>query len=489
MRNRNATRTSGARPDGLEPDVIGLLGATTLGVVMLSPAMTLYGNFGPAYLAAGRSSALAFVWALLATLPTATSYALLSRRFPSSGSAARWVARAGRPLGATGGWLGRWAGWIVFFYYLTNFVIQPLTLGVFFNDLLRTLGARPGFLTFLGGVVVCCAWPAWLVFRGIRKSAHGAMAFLLLETAVVTALCLTVAVVSHENGTRFGAEGFTLAGSPSGMHGMFGALVFGMLSFCGYDVISTLSEETRMPSRIIPQATFLALICFGALMIAGIWILGYAVSPERLRRIADSGGMPITEIARAYWGKGAILVPITAITAALGLAIATSVGASRVLFSMARGGLAPELFARLSARSSVPSAALVLVFSVGFLASVGIAAWAGSFNAFVWWITTSTFFAMLTYLMVNLSALVLFRRRIGQSLGGFFLYGAVPALGIAVDAYILVKSFFVELWSQGWRGQSVILFDLGCALLAAIFAARKLGSSGAGPRLRWYDAT
>jgi amino acid transporter len=476
MTERNAAPAPGDRSRGLEPNVVGLLGAATLGVVMLSPAMTLYGNFGPAYLAAGRSSALAFVWALVATLPTATSYALLSREHPSSGSAAAWVSAASRGLGPWGGWLARWAGWVVFLYYLDNFVIQPVTLGVFFNDLLRTLGAPVGFTTFLLGAGACCAWPAWIVFRGIRRSTHGALAFLLFETAVVVTLCLTVALVSRENGAKLGAEGFTLAASPTGMHGMFGALVFGMLSFCGYDVISTLGEETRMPSRLIPQATFLALVFFGALMIAGIWLLGYAVSPERLQRIAASGGMPITEIARAYWGRGAVLVPVTAITAALGLGIATSVGASRVLFSMARGGLAPSVFASLSARTRVPSAALGLVFSVGCLASVAVAAWVGPFRAFVFWGTTSTFFAIVTYLMVNGAALVLFRGKILGSVRGFLLYGVVPVAGISLDAYILVKAFFIELWEQGWAGQTVICFDLACAALAGALALRKLGA-------------
>src|ERR1700683_1089322 len=35
----------------LKSDVLGLLGAATLGVVFLSPAMTLYGLFGPTFLA------------------------------------------------------------------------------------------------------------------------------------------------------------------------------------------------------------------------------------------------------------------------------------------------------------------------------------------------------------------------------------------------------------------------------------------------------
>src|SRR5260370_3665075 len=105
---------------------------------MLSPAMTLYANFGAAYATAGSAAPLAFVWALLATLPTASSYALLSRERPEAGSAASWTA-AFAPRAA------RWLGWMGFLYYLTNFVLPPVTLGLFFNDLFTAAGlhARP----------------------------------------------------------------------------------------------------------------------------------------------------------------------------------------------------------------------------------------------------------------------------------------------------------------------------------------------------------
>ena len=93
---------------GLRSGVVGLLGAATLGVVMLSPAMTLYGNFGAAYVNAGKAAPLAFIFALLATIPTATSFALVSRRFPDSGTAASWTSRAISPD------MGRWVGWMVF---------------------------------------------------------------------------------------------------------------------------------------------------------------------------------------------------------------------------------------------------------------------------------------------------------------------------------------------------------------------------------------
>src|SRR4029078_215806 len=47
-------------PKGLKSDVVGLMGAATLGVVMLSPAMTLYGGFGFNFLFPPRAAPLCF---------------------------------------------------------------------------------------------------------------------------------------------------------------------------------------------------------------------------------------------------------------------------------------------------------------------------------------------------------------------------------------------------------------------------------------------
>lgn len=180
----------------LKSDVIGLLGAATIGMVFLSPAMTLYGLFGPIYLACGKLAPLSFVLALIATLPTAFSYAVLSRDHPSSGSVADWATQA------TGSRIGSWAGWLVFFYYFTNFIIQIVAVGLFFNELLITLGlVLPPALAFTAGVALGCAWPTWMVYRGLSISAKGALIFLLIEIATVTALCVTIVWLAPIRGT------------------------------------------------------------------------------------------------------------------------------------------------------------------------------------------------------------------------------------------------------------------------------------------------
>jgi putrescine importer len=453
----------------LRAGVVTLLGAVTLGVVMLSPAMTLYANFAASFAGAGKAAPIPFIWALLATLPTATSYALLSRDFPSAGSAAAWTLRAMGPTAA------RFLGWMVFLYYATNFVLQPVTFGLFFCDLLEAAGLAWGFSGYAAGALLCCALPAALVYRGISPSTRGAFALLFIETTVVVALCAT-ALWLHPGGP-VDLEGFSPGASPSGMSGLMQALVFAMLSFCGFDVISTLAEEAKLPRTLLPLATFLALLSFGAVIVAGIWALTFGAPAERLRSLAAASGMPITALAHDLWGRGALAVTLTGLSAALGIVIATAVGASRILFSLAREGLAPGLFSRLHARFAVPWPALHATFGAGLCGALLVGGWLSPWSAYLWWGIVSTFFAMLTFFFVNVCALRLFWPR-ARGLRGVLLYAALPVVGAAVDLGILWRSFFVEAWGQGMLGRSAIAFDLLCAAAAVggLFYTRRAGA-------------
>ena len=462
--------TSGATHSTLERGGIGLIGATTLGVVMLSPAMTLYGGFGPSYLNAGAAAPLAFVWALLATLPTAFSYIMLSKEYPTSGSAADWAEKAFTRR------VGVWAGWMVFLYYLTNFIIQPVTMAVFAGNLFQVTHIAPSFLTFAFACLICLGSGAYFVYKGISISSKGALVFLIIETLVVTALCLSVLMFASKSGALLTFDNMRMSASPTGSSGIFRAMVFAILAFCGFDVVSTLSEEVREPEKTIPRATFLSLLIYAGIIILGIWALTYGGTREELQKIASGGAMPISEVARKVWGPGGLLIPLTGLSATFGLTIATAIGASRILFSMSRGGLAPSRFAVLSG-AQVPKNALHLIFGGALVLALTSGLFLGSYDAYVWWGTTSTFFAMITYLFVNASNLMLNRHRAFSSAWAVFAFVLVPVVGLVTDAYLLYRTFFYELWSQGWAtGQSVVLFDLFCCAVAVVLALRVRGS-------------
>jgi hypothetical protein len=110
-----------------------------------------------------------------------------------------------------------------------------------------------------------------------------------------------------------------------------------------------------------------------------------------------------------------------------------------------------------------------VVFAAGLGGALLAGALVGPYPAYLWWGTTSTFFAMITFVFVNLANLILYRSEALRSPRAFLLHAALPALGIMIDLYILYRSFFVELWPQPWAtGKSVIAFDLACAVVALV---------------------
>src|SRR5262245_63518556 len=66
----------------LRAGTLGAMGATALGVAMMAPALGIYANLGPVSAGVGKASPSVFVIALFLTIPTAISYALLSREVP-----------------------------------------------------------------------------------------------------------------------------------------------------------------------------------------------------------------------------------------------------------------------------------------------------------------------------------------------------------------------------------------------------------------------
>src|SRR5437879_7941159 len=57
----------------------------------MSPALGLYFNWGPMSIATGPIAPLIYMLALLISLPTAISYAMVSKEIPAAGQAYTWL--------------------------------------------------------------------------------------------------------------------------------------------------------------------------------------------------------------------------------------------------------------------------------------------------------------------------------------------------------------------------------------------------------------
>lgn len=459
----DGSSTNPSRGVGLRSGAVGLIGLATLGSVMMSPAMGLYATWGPMAGIVGKATPLVFLVALVVSAPTAISYAVICREMPSAGSAFTWVWNTISPSGGT------WVGLVMAIYYTTAVIIQPILFGLFFEDFLSFLGIHSHSLgTWAIGAVLSLVIVAAIVFRGIELSTRLAVVMILIESAVVVALVVTII------GSRIIHGGFSLSPlNPSsitgGSSGLYNGLLLGIFAYTGYDVISTVAEEAQAPRKLLPRATILSLVTVGLFWAITSFGLSLAAPVSKIDQYNASGITAVTPIANQFWGSGRILVILTAFTAIIAVSVATTVGASRALYAMSRERVLPRRLGRVHPVFQVPTFATALVLLAALAGSfVVVFALNNAIDGLTWWADALVFFALVTYAAVNLANLVLFATRARARLN-WFMNVVVPVAGIAIDGYLIYKSFFVSLWNIGWRtGRSVILVSMILAALALV---------------------
>ena len=454
--------TSDERADSvvrLQANTIGPWGLAALAIGITSPAMGLYGLWGPMQSAAGPITPLIFLAAMLMTLPTAISYALLNREAPSAAAASSWLWLAVGPSA------GFQAGLLMTTYFLMAAIAQPLMFALFFRDLLEHLHlelAQGVALTV--GVLVSTVPIAWACLRGAEASIKTTVRLMVMETLVVLALSLTILIVK--------------SGEPGGIHlapfdphqasslsGFWLAMILGVLAFCGFDVVSTAAEEAHAPREHLPKAILLTVVGIALFWAANAWIFTLSTPPEQVRQYTAQGLTAVTPMAQVYWGWGSLIVILTAFTGLTAVYISSVQGTSRIVFALARHGLLPAALARLSTDKRVPRNAVVSILVAVIVLDLGsLYVLNNGLESFTWWANALVFFAALTFLAVNI-ANGLYFWRCARSRFGVFKNLVVPIIGALLNAYLVYAAFFSALWAGDWRtGKSVVV---ACVLVLA----------------------
>lgn len=465
MTAHEKTSTGSQETVGLKRGGLGLVAVAGLGAVVMSPGLALYFNWGPMTSSAGPVAPLIFLMALLVSIPTAISYAMVSKELPSAGQAYTWLWRSMTPA------LGTLIGIVLLFYYMCSAGWDvPMYFALFFKELMVYVGLSDIPLWSLVGVLALMGLTSLVVFREIKLNTRVVMGLLIFETLVVAALAITILVVRGSRG-ELTLDPFTFASSPNGINGISNGLIFGILSFIGFDYATVVAEEAKTPRRLMPVAVILTAVCVGLFWVLASYALSSSIDLNELTAfMASSDSTPIKPISELYWGRGDILIIITGLTASAGIYVAAVPVIARVLFAMARDGVLPAKLARLNPITRTPNTAAACVMVAATVGTLGMTAIHRSFYAtFVWFGQAAVFFALLTYIAVNIGNFTFYRRFRKEKFNPVFNL-LVPAVGVAVDAYLIWKSFFVALWSTGWAlGQSVVVFAMSVVAVAVVY--------------------
>ncbi|MGD0180925.1 MAG: amino acid permease, partial [Terriglobales bacterium] len=204
------------------------------------------------------------------------------------------------------------------------------------------------------------------------------------------------------------AAQYTVQGGffPKGAFAPLLAMTFALYTFGGIEMVAITTGESRSPSEI-PRAVKLTFITLAVVYLGAIVVL-VGVMPWNRVGVTES---PFVTVFRTVGIPAASsLMSFVILTAALSGANANLYSASRMLFSLARGGWAPAAMGRLNAAGS-PQFALV-ASSYGIIVAVVLEMWVPG-NAFVYILSGALFGLMLSWL-VSLAAHVACRRQMSS---------------------------------------------------------------------------
>lgn len=444
----------------LKRDAIGPLGLAALAIGVTSPAMGLFSLWGTMQSMAGPIAPLIFLSAMLLTLPTAISYAVMNRRMASAGAASTWVWKALSPTA------GYQAGLLMTTYFVMGAIQCPLQFGMFFDSLAQM---QHWPLTQMQassiGVVIGTIPIAVACLRGAEASIKTTVRLMIMESVVITALSATIFFARYRATGAISVAPLNPFSATHGVTGYWSAMILGVLAFTGFDIVSTAAEETSAPREHVPKAILYTVIGIAFFWAINSWAFTLSMPVERADAITAQGIPAVVPMAQAYWGFGGLLVTLTAFTGISAIYISSVQGSSRIIFALARHGLLPDALAELQGPRRIPRKAILLVLAVVLSASfASLTILGNSLESFNWWTNAVVFFATLTFISVNVSNCV-FALRFQRHSFNVWTNLAIPLLGCAFNGYLLYAAFFSALWTADFRqGRSVVLASL--ALLA-----------------------
>jgi len=381
----------------------------------------IYGTVGDAALQMGNAVWLSFVFSMVAAVLTGLSYACLASRYPRAGGAAYVTQRAFHV-----GFISYLIGLMVTASGLTT---MATSTNVFTRTVLGLTTAQPD--TAMQG------WPWYLValsflafltlvnIRGIRQSMWVNMLCTVVE---VGGLLFIIAIGARHWGAVDYLE--TPAAHGLGLGMLLGSSVLTFFSFIGFEDMLNVSEEVRQPRRTMPRGIVLAQLVTTILYI-GIAVTVVSVIPYQ--EFAQRDLSPLARVTRAAapWLHPRTFDFVTMFAVSNTVLINYIMG-SRLLYGTTRQGLLPAVLGRVHPRRRTPHVAILTLLAVVLVLAVS-----GGPDAVRQLADATALLLLCSFIVVNTSLIVL-KRRPGEPAGGFEVPIVVPALGVLVNAAMIV---------------------------------------------------
>lgn len=404
------THTSAPSGPGLKR-VLGLSSLVLYGIILIQPTapMPLFG--AAASLARGHVVTTILI-GMFAMLFTAISYGRMANAYPSAGSAYTYVSREIHPS------LGYFVGWGMIFDYVMNPIISVIWISKAAMNLI------PEIPFGVYAIAFTCLFTA-MNLRGIESSSR-TNSVIATGLGVVIILFLAAAVrylflhppVNAGEWTRpfYDPKTFAFSSVSAGAS-------LAVLTYIGFDGISTLSEEVHNPRRNILLATVLVCVITGILASVQVYF-AQLIWPGTTFPDQDTAFCYIAGKAGGQWLFHTVNLAL--LVATIGSGSGAQLGAGRLLYGMGRDNAIPgKFFSAINPRTRIPSNNIILV-GVIILGGVFILSYPLGAQLL-------NFGALIAFMGVNLSSFVRYFLRSEHKTFSHFI---VPFLGFSVCLYL-----------------------------------------------------
>lgn len=389
---------------------LGLYSSLTISIgTMIGSAIFVLA--GTSYNSAGPSASLAVFLAGIAALFTAFSFAELVTIIPTAGGGYAYTRDA-----TNNGVLGFITGWGFWLGYAMSCGLFALGFGNFLNYFFP-------FIPQMLGAYMLIFYVMFTNIKGVENSGK-------LQNIITTGLILIlVAYIIY--GVFFVNPDIQKPFFPNGLKGTFSAMGFLYITYIGYGLITTASEEVINPEKTIPKAIMISVV-FVTIIKSAVFLIGSSIIRWEML-IPSYTNTPLIDTAFKIAGRaGGYLFAVAGIFATVSSINTAMMASSRTSFALARDNHLPIIFKNINKKSKTPIFSILIVTLIVLIST--------TIRDLEHISTVTSIFSLVGYSFVNLS-LIIFRRKMPDKKRTFKVpfYPLTPILGIIVNIFLILQ--------------------------------------------------
>lgn len=294
----------------------------------------------------GRGILVLLFLPVLWCLPTAFMIGELSSALPAEGGYYAWVRRG------LGNFWGFQEAWLSLAASIFDMAIYPTLFAIYLKQMVPWFGE--GYHALYAGLFVVLTCAA-LNLAGIRVVGITSLWLFFL-------LSLPFAIIVALSPVKLAAFGQPHAATAGASVGLLGAVLVAMWNYMGWDNASTIAQEVERPRQTYPKAMIAAVILvsltyilpFVAVYLTGIPASAFNEEGSWATIAGQLGGT----VMGIQWLR--FFVTLGGMMSAFGMFNALVLSYSRLPLAMARDGMLPKIFGKVTKKTATPWVAIVV---------------------------------------------------------------------------------------------------------------------------------